>query len=196
MNTTSFLPFFGTDFGLCSVIKPQVTFSPDAEIRNLPWDQKMFGGTEVRKGAKVGKSNGLSMLLDAETYDYMFTVGLLFNDWPWPLVLGHPLYNILYISKVKASEGFKMSVQHHLDQPLMQINEIDISPGFESQVKICHTNWLIDSVHLPPITIRNMATGNCFDRHLLSNYFTVTAVTALQFYTSAILISVIYSVFN
>ena len=136
MNTTSFLPFFGTDFGLCSVIKPQVTFSPDAEIRNLPWDQKMFGGAEVKKGAKVGKSNGLSMLLDAETYDYMFTVGLLFNDWPWPLVLGHPLYNILYISKVKASEGFKMSVQHHLDQPLMQINEIDISPGFESQVRI------------------------------------------------------------
>ena len=28
-----------------------------------------------------------------------------------------------------------MAVQHHLDQPLMQINEIDISPGFETQVK-------------------------------------------------------------
>ena len=27
-----------------------------------------------------------------------------------------------------------MAVQHHLDQPLMQINEIDISPGFETQV--------------------------------------------------------------
>ena len=25
-NTTSFLPFFGTDFGLCSVIKPQVNY--------------------------------------------------------------------------------------------------------------------------------------------------------------------------
>ena len=28
-----------------------------------------------------------------------------------------------------------MAVQHHLDQPLMQINEIDISPGFETQVR-------------------------------------------------------------
>ena len=27
-----------------------------------------------------------------------------------------------------------MAVQHHLDQPLMSVNEIDISPGFESQV--------------------------------------------------------------
>ena len=29
-----------------------------------------------------------------------------------------------------------MAVQHHLDQPLMQINEIDISPGFETQVSV------------------------------------------------------------
>lgn len=62
-NTTSFLPFFGTDFGLCSVIKPQVycahseftennlfnfckkvTFSEDQAIRDLPWDQKLFAG--------------------------------------------------------------------------------------------------------------------------------------------------------
>ena len=90
MNTTSLLPFFGTDFGLCSVIKPQVksnrkilmdfknfvkiAFSPDEEIRNMPWDYKMFGGVEIKKGAKVGKSNGLSLLLDAESFDYMFQV--------------------------------------------------------------------------------------------------------------------------
>ena len=52
----------------------QVTFSPDEEIRNLSWDKKMFGGVKIKKGAKVGKSNGLSMLLDAETFDYMFQV--------------------------------------------------------------------------------------------------------------------------
>ena len=40
----------------------------------MPWDLKMFGGVEIKKGAKVGKSNGLSMLLDAETYEYMFQV--------------------------------------------------------------------------------------------------------------------------
>ena len=37
-----------------------------------------------------------------------------------------------------------MAVQHHLDQPLMQINEIDISPGFETQVKK-HYTTLIDT---------------------------------------------------
>jgi len=127
-NTTSFLPFFGTDFGLCSVIKPQVTFSKDPSIRNLPWDQKLFAGPDsgltegafhqtfswnIEKGAKVGKYNGLTLLLDAETFDYMY--------------------------QLKPSEGFKMSVQHHLDQPLMQINEIDISPGFESQIAVSPT---------------------------------------------------------
>ena len=40
----------------------------------------------------------------------------------------------LSLFQLKPSEGFKMAVQHHLDQPLMQINEIDISPGFETQV--------------------------------------------------------------
>ena len=32
-----------------------------------------------------------------------------------------------------------MAVQHHLDQPLMQINEIDISPGFETQIAVSPT---------------------------------------------------------
>ena len=48
-------------------------------------------------------------------------------------------FSILGLTKsfqLKPSEGFKMAVQHHLDQPLMQINEIDISPGFETQVSV------------------------------------------------------------
>ena len=44
------------------------------------------------------------------------------------------LISLLSLFQLKPSEGFKMAVQHHLDQPLMQINEIDISPGFETQV--------------------------------------------------------------
>ena len=31
--------------------------------------------SEIEKGAKVGKANGLTLLLDAETFDYMYTVG-------------------------------------------------------------------------------------------------------------------------
>ena len=39
--------------------------------------------------------------------------------------------------QVKASEGFIISVQHHLDQLLMQINELDISHGSVSQIATC-----------------------------------------------------------
>ena len=42
----------------------------------------------IEVGAKVGKANGLRVLLDAETFDYTF--------------------------HLSASEGFKMAVQHHL----------------------------------------------------------------------------------
>ena len=45
--------------------------------------------------AEVGKANGLNMLLDAETFDYTY--------------------------HLKAGQGFKLSVHHHLDQPIMSI---------------------------------------------------------------------------
>ena len=51
-----------------------------------------------------------------------------------------------------------MAVQHHLDQPLMQINEIDISPGFETQVtQVLHSeslyiSHLVRSPCRPPCT--------------------------------------------
>ena len=66
-----------------------MTFSKDPSIRNLPWDQKLFAGPDsgltegafhqtfswnIEKGAKVGKYNGLTLLLDAETFDYMYQV--------------------------------------------------------------------------------------------------------------------------
>lgn len=59
---------------------------------------------------QVGKANGLTLLLDASTYDYTF--------------------------HRQASEGFKIAVEHHLDQPLMSMKELDITPGFETQVGI------------------------------------------------------------
>ena len=52
------------------------------------------------------------MLLDAETFDYTF--------------------------HLKAGEGFKIAVHHHLDQPIMSIKELDISPG--SVFQVCCTD--------------------------------------------------------
>ena len=57
---------------------------------------------------QVGKANGLTLLLDANTFDYTF--------------------------HRHASEGFKIAVEHHLDQPLMSMKELDITPGLETQV--------------------------------------------------------------
>ena len=106
-TATDVLPFFGTDIGFCSLIKPQLNFNPDLD--HLPYMIKMFGdgnysyNWNIQKGAKVGKANGLSMWLDAETFDYTY--------------------------HVNAGEGFKLAIMHHLDQPIMSIREL-VSPYF------------------------------------------------------------------
>lgn len=118
-NATDFLPFFGTDFGFCSLVKPQLNFN-DAHS-NLPFSQKLFGpkggqnlmsySRQIKPGVKVGKANGLRLLLDAEVFDYTF------HKTP--------------------SEGFKLAVQHHLDQPLMSVKvssnilEVDLTNSTE-----------------------------------------------------------------
>ena len=73
-NATDFLPFFGTDIGLCSLVKPQLNFN--SKYDNLPYATKYFGNDgvsyarQIKPGAKVGKVNGLVLLLDGETFDY------------------------------------------------------------------------------------------------------------------------------
>ena len=64
----------------------------------------------IDPGVKVGKENGLTLLLDAEVFDYTF--------------------------HRHVSEGFKIAVEHHLNQPLMSMNELDITPGYETQVAV------------------------------------------------------------
>ena len=40
-NATDFLPFFGTDIGFCSLVKPQLSFNPD--LAHLSFSKKLFG---------------------------------------------------------------------------------------------------------------------------------------------------------
>ena len=62
---TSFLPFFGTDYGLCTLIKPQITFDPALE--GIPFEALMKNHTSgIEPGIQLGKENGLSILLDTE----------------------------------------------------------------------------------------------------------------------------------
>ena len=94
-TSKDFMPYFGTDYGICSIIKPQTVFDP--ELEHMHFKLKAFGGHKknIKKGAEVGRKNGLSILLDTETFDYSF--------------------------HLKASEGFKIAIHHHLDQPIMSI---------------------------------------------------------------------------
>jgi len=39
-NSTDFLPFFGTDIGFCSLVKPQLNFNDS--LNHLPFSLKMF----------------------------------------------------------------------------------------------------------------------------------------------------------
>ena len=104
-TATDVLPFFGTDIGFCSMLKPQLSFNQSLD--HLPYYSKMFGfhshNWNIKKGAKVGKANGLSIWLDAETFDYTFHAG-------------------------EAGEGFKLAIMHHLDQPIMSIRELVLLP--------------------------------------------------------------------
>ena len=107
-SSKDFIPYFGTDYGICSIIKPQNVFDP--KLEKIHYKVKTFEEhIHIKRGAEVGRKNGLTILLDTETFDYSF----------------HPR---------QASEGFKIAIHHHLDQPIMSIKELDISPGSLLQV--------------------------------------------------------------
>ena len=82
------------------MLKPQLNFNKSLD--HLPYMAKMYEpyshNWNISKGAKVGKANGLSVWLDAETFDYTY--------------------------HVNAGEGFKLAIMHHLDQPIMSIREL------------------------------------------------------------------------
>lgn len=111
-SSKDFIPHFGTDYGICSIIKPQTVFDP--KLEGIHYKLKAFGEhTNIQPGAEVGRKNGLSILLDTETFDYSF--------------------------HLKASEGFKIAIHHHLDQPIMSIKELDVAPGSLFQVAVTPT---------------------------------------------------------
>ena len=74
------------DVGICSIIKPQLNFNESLE--HLPYWKKLFSMNHlVKPGSEVGKANGLTVLLDAETFDYTYH-----------LRAGEGNYNLYYIT--------------------------------------------------------------------------------------------------
>ena len=64
----------------------------------------------IGPGIQLGKENGLTLLLDAEVYDYAFSP--------------------------QKGEGFKLAIHSHMDQPIMALSDIDLSPGFVTQLSV------------------------------------------------------------
>ena len=64
---------------------------------------------EQMKGALSGENNGLSLLIDAETFDYA---------------------SGLYDLGERAGEGFKVAISHPLDMPIIQQTAVNLVPDF------------------------------------------------------------------
>ena len=63
---------FSIDLFCYSLVKPQITF--DDNLEKEPFSTLMQDNTKnIKKGINLGKENGLSLLLDAEVYDYAFS---------------------------------------------------------------------------------------------------------------------------
>lgn len=97
-------PAFGTNYGICSWISPFFRMPKGGKERDL---------LSLVPGALNGENNGLSLLLDAETFDY-----------------GNGFYDL----GVRAGEGFKVAVVHPLDMPIIQQTAVNVMPGSLVQI--------------------------------------------------------------
>ena len=128
-------------------MKPQVTFNDDLE--EVPFADLMKLNTKnIKKGINLGKENGLSLLLDAEVYDYAFSPQkgkkkwyrmirltknlILYEHFPWSSYHTYQCISIL-------GEGYKIAIHNHMDQPIMSLSDIDLSPGFVTQLSVTPT---------------------------------------------------------
>ena len=69
------LNYTSTDYGLCTLIKPQITF--DEELQHVPFEILMRNYTQsIKPGIQLGKENGLSILLDAEVFIIIYFITL------------------------------------------------------------------------------------------------------------------------
>ena len=98
------LPAFGTNYGICSWITP---------FFRMPEKGKKPDFSSLVPGSRSGENNGLSLLLDAETFDY--------GNWFFDLA-------------ERAGEGFKVALVHPYDMPNIQQMAINMMPGTITQI--------------------------------------------------------------
>ena len=84
----------------------------------MPPDTDQMTLKYLKKGALSGENNGLSVLLDAETFDYgngFATIG------------------------EREGVGFKASVVHHLDLPVMESTAMQVNVGSSTHLAVTST---------------------------------------------------------
>ena len=90
VNEHTLTPKTGTDRGVCNTISPEVDFHPD--VISSP-DPGIAKRVLYKRGTTSGKENGLSLLIDTESYDHGF--------------------------KGSPGAGVSLLLHHHGDQPIM-----------------------------------------------------------------------------
>jgi hypothetical protein len=102
-----------TTSGVCTWIAPLT--NPNEEIAEK-WP----------KGAISGENNGLIMLLDTESYDY--------------------------VEKDRGGLGFKISVTHPLEMPIIEQSAIKVQPGTSTQLAVSATLIITSANAITPFT--------------------------------------------
>ena len=133
-KSAEFLPFEGTDFSHCTLIKPPVTGNHSFD--NYTWSEKMMEGSERLDQyvlpLPLGMDDGLIMYMDAEVCRKKFT--LLFD------IQGHVIgsKNFLkvydYGLHPHGKKGFRFAIHGRRDIAVMQIGDIDVAAGTVTQI--------------------------------------------------------------
>ena len=123
---------YATSFGICNFITPY--------FRHMPPETDQMTLKYLKKGALNGENNGLSVLLDAETFDYgngFATIG------------------------EREGKGFKASVVHHLDLPVMESTAMQVNVGASTHLAVSSTkiNITEDATVFQPIDRRCWLQG-------------------------------------
>ena len=99
--------YYPTDFGACCLFVPHVDFDGFDSTMNLTYGEYYH---TLQANASNGESNGLTLLLDTEQFNYA--------------------------EHNRVPGGLKLSLHHHSDKPMIQFSSQLISTGLETHINL------------------------------------------------------------
>ena len=99
--------YYPTNFGACCLFVPHVDFDGFDSTMNLTYGEYYH---TLQANASNGESNGLTLLLDTEQFNYA--------------------------EHNKVPGGLKLSLHHHSDKPMIQFSSQLISTGLETHINL------------------------------------------------------------